>query len=67
MVVAEEMWYDRGEAKVERNNECSAWAREDQGLGIHDFNYRKDRNGCCKKEGLDIFLMVSKGPGSMNG
>lgn len=62
MVVAEEMWYARGEANGERNYGCSAWTRGDQGLGIHDFNYMKDWNGCCKKEGLDIFLMVSKGP-----
>lgn len=66
MVVAEEMWGDRVEVNKERNYGCSAWTTEGQGLGIHDFSYMKDWNGCYKKEGLDIFVMASRGRNRVN-
>lgn len=67
MAAVEEMWYDRVEVNEERNCGCSAWTREDQGLGIQDFTYVKDWKGCYMKEGLDIFLMASRGRTRING
>lgn len=37
------------------------------GIGVYDFNYVKDGKGCYMKEGLDIFLMASRGKMRING